>query len=100
MPHVLIDDSHPGGKGGECVTQRRRFEVAEHLVAERHGVGIAEARVEAPLKLRVGTAVRQGGGDLIEMEIDGERRRRPRRLGAGTVARSEEDPGRKRGQTP
>ena len=100
MPQVLVDDTHPGGKAGERVTQRRRFEVAEHLVAERDGVGIAEAREEARPEPRVGTAVPQGGGDLVEVEIDGERRRRLRRLGAGTVARSEEDPGRKRGRTP
>jgi hypothetical protein len=100
MPQVLVDDTHPGREGDERVTQCRRFEVAEHLVAERDGVGIVEAREEAREERRVGTAAPQGGGDLVEVEIDGECRRRLRRLGAGTVARSEEDPGRKRGQTP
>ena len=65
-------------KSREPAAQRRRLEIAEHLVAERDGIRIAKARVEPRPEPGVAPRAPERRGDLVEVEVDGERRRRTR----------------------
>ena len=93
---VLVDDAHPIGKVAQRAAEPRRFKIAEHLVPERDGIRIAETREEPRPAFRVGWVVPQGRGDVVEMQVAGERRHRLGRIGVWGIARPEEDPGRER----
>ena len=92
---MLVDDAHPIGKVAQRAAEPRRFKIAEHLVAEPDGIGIAEASEEPRPAFR-GIVVPQGRGDVVEVQVADERRDRLGRIGVWGIPRPEEDPGSER----
>ncbi len=96
-PQVLVDDVHPSGEVAQRAAEPRRSRGRGTPRAGTDGIGIAEASEEPCPAFRVGMVVPQGRGNVVEMQVAGERRHRHGRIGVWAIARPEQDPGRERG---
>ena len=96
---VIVDPMHPGGEVRQGAAQRRALEITEDLVAECDRIGIAKAREEDRPGSWSRNPTRERHCDLVEVQVEGERRRGPGGAAVSVVAWPEED-GRDRGETP